>query len=200
MIAGTCAEYEWRAARLHETATPRRPATLYGVAKDGLHKILEAYAVNVGCSLAWGRIFFLYGPDEKPGRLVSDAIQTLLAGERFQTTAGNQLRDFMHVMDVAAAFVILLEANIEGPVNIGSGEAVPVRVLLERIGEETGRRELIAFGEKALAPTEPPVIEADNRRLTEELGFVSRYNLHAGLLQTLAWWRGKQKILPLDQM
>ena len=170
-------------------AAPCRPATLYGAAKDGLRRILQAYAATAGLSLGWGRLFYLYGPGETPGRLVSDAARALLTGQRLATSEGRQRRDFLHVADVGAAFAALLDSGVEGPVNIGSGEAVPVRRILETIGALTGRPDLIDFGARPLGPTEPACIEADIRRLTDEVGFSPRYGLEQGLEQTVAAWR-----------
>ena len=127
VVAGTCAEYAWGSPRFHETQSACVPATFYGAAKDGLRRLLEAYAQVAGLSLAWGRLFYLYGPGEKPGRLVSDATQRLLAGERFPTSEGLQRRDFLHVADAAAAFAAILDGSVEGAMNVGWGVAVPVR-------------------------------------------------------------------------
>lgn len=101
VVAGTCAEYAWGSERFDEDATPCRPATLYGAAKDGTRRIVEAYAKSVGLSAAWGRLFYLYGPGERPGRLVADATRALLTGESFPTSPGHQARDFLHVADAA---------------------------------------------------------------------------------------------------
>ncbi len=162
-----------------------RPATLYGAAKDGTRRILEAYAGETGLSFAWGRLFFLYGPGEKPGRLVGDAIQALAAGGRFGTSPGHQRRDFSHVADAARAFAALVDSSVVGPVNVGSGAAVPVRAILERIGHLTGRPDLIDFGARPLAAGEPACIEADVTRLRGEVGFQPRFDLDAGLRATL---------------
>lgn len=191
VVAGTCAEYEWGSPRLHETRSACVPATLYGAAKDGLRRILEAYAAAADLSLAWGRIFYLYGPGEKPGRLVSDAVRGLLAGDRFPTSEGRQKRDFLHIADAAAAFRALLDGAVQGPVNIGSGRAVPIGALLERVAAEIGRQDLLALGERPLSPSEPPSIEADTRRLVEEVGFTPQYDLERGLAETVAWWRAR---------
>lgn len=184
VAAGTCAEYLWGAERLSED-NPCAAATLYGAAKDGTRRILAAYAREVDLSFAWGRIFFLYGPGEKPGRLVSDAIRALTSGARFGTSAGNQRRDFSHVADVARAFAVLVDSAIEGPVNIGSGAAVPVRAILEQIGQLTGRMDLFDFGARQLAEGEPATIEADVTRLYQEVSFRPCFNLDAGLRNTL---------------
>jgi nucleoside-diphosphate-sugar epimerase len=189
VFAGSCAEYSWGGERLDEQM-PCRPATLYGVAKDATHRVAAAYAALAGVSLAWGRIFFLYGPGEKSGRLVSDAIAALLAGRNFPTSQGTQRRDFMHVADVAAAFAALADCDVRGPVNIGSGAAVPVRSLLEGIARELGGRGLLAFGARPMRPGEPSVIEANVARLRDEVGFRPSFDLPAGLSDTLRWWQG----------
>lgn len=185
VVAGTCAEYAWGPDRLGEAAMCA-PATLYGVAKDGTRRILSAYADESGLSFAWGRLFFLYGPGEKSGRLVSDAIRMLAAGARFATSPGHQRRDFSHVADVAGAFAALLDSDVSGPVNIGSGSAAPVRAILERIGALTGRPDLIDFGARPLPATEPIIIEADVVRLRCEVGYHPRYDLDAGLKDAFA--------------
>lgn len=189
VVAGTCAEYAWGAPRLVEGETPCAPATLYGTAKDALHRLLAAFAETGGLSLAWGRVFFLYGPGEKRGRLVSDTIAALLAGQPVQTTHGRQRRDFLHVADVAAAFAALLDSDVRGPVNIASAAAVPVRDVLAAVARAVGRDDLIQYGARALPPGEPEVVEGSARRLTEELGFNPRFDLDGGIANTVAWWR-----------
>lgn len=88
VIAGTCAEYLWGAERFQEEETPCQPATFYGSSKDVLRRILTAYGSVAPLSVGWGRIFFLYGPGEKNGRLVSDAIRHLLSRQEFPTSHG----------------------------------------------------------------------------------------------------------------
>jgi nucleoside-diphosphate-sugar epimerase len=74
-------------------------------------------------SLAGGRVFWLYGPGERPGRPVSDLVAGLLAGREVASTEGLERRDFMHVRDVAGAFVAMLTGEVAGAVNVASGQA-----------------------------------------------------------------------------
>lgn len=189
VVAGTCAEYAWGPDYLDERTSACVPATLYGAAKDGLRRVAEAYAGTTGLSLGWGRIFFLYGPGEKTGRLVSDGINALLRGERFATALDRQRRDFLHVADVAGAFAALLESGVEGAVNIGSGHAVPIGDLVRAIGAATGRSDLLDIGARAAAQGEPEHIAARVERLTGEVGFTPRFSLDAGLAQSVGWWQ-----------
>jgi nucleoside-diphosphate-sugar epimerase len=188
-FAGTCAEYVWGERILRERGTPLEPATLYGACKLATHAAATAIARQLGVSLAWGRVFFLYGPGEDPGRLVSGVARGLLAGEEVPTTDGLQQRDFMHVGDVAGAFAALLAGDVTGAVNIASGEAVAVRDLVTMIAREAGALQRVRFGELPLRAGEPPVIVGDSRRLTEEVGFRPAMMLQAGIAETVAWWR-----------
>lgn len=190
VFAGTCAEYGWGAdGPLDERHSALAPATLYGVSKDALRRIIDSYAETASLSVAWGRIFFLYGPHEKPGRLVSDAVRALTTKQPFATTDGYQRRDFMHVEDVARGFAALVASDVRGAVNIASGNAVPVRAILEAIARETGWPDLLRLGERPQPANDPPLIEAAVDRLRHEVGFLPRHQLEDGLTQTVRWWK-----------
>jgi nucleoside-diphosphate-sugar epimerase len=193
IVAGTCAEYDWSAPRLSEGETPYIPNGLYGASKDALRRLLFAYAETASWSLAWGHVFFLYGHGEASGRLVSDAARALLSGTPFDTTEGTQRRDFMYVSDVANAFVAIMSSEVRGPVNIGTGTAIPVRNVLEEIGRQLGRVELLRFGARPLAPSEPKMIGADCDRLNRAVGFTPRFTLEAGISSTLACLQSEKR-------
>jgi nucleoside-diphosphate-sugar epimerase len=190
VIVGSCAEYAWGGdGDLDERDSPLRPEGLYGVSKDALRRVASAYASEAGIELAWGRLFFLYGPHEQTERLVPAVIRPLLAGERVATTAGTQVRDFMHVDDAAAALAALLASDVTGPVNIASGRAVSIAEVLDLIGELTGGAALIDRGARPLPPEEPPRIVARVQRLVDEVGFQAGVPLADGVASTVEWWR-----------
>jgi nucleoside-diphosphate-sugar epimerase len=191
VMLGTSAEYDWSAAGepLQELRSPLAPSTMYGVAKDALRRVSHAYAELEGFELAWGRLFFLYGPREDPGRLVSSVIRSLLAGEQVEVTSGKQQRDFLHVGDVAGALVALLESAVCGPVNIASGQATSVAEIVDRIGQLIGRPELILRGGLPDRREEPPLLVADVTRLRDEVGYCPRLELADGLADTVRWWK-----------
>lgn len=188
VIAGTCAEYDWSHPRLSERDTPLAPSTLYGECKHALHRIAECWG---GLSVAWGRVFFLYGPGEHPARLVSSVASALARGEPAPCSSGEQVRDFLHVADVGRAFAALTASAVEGPVNVGSGERVSVREVVTRLGELAGRPELVELGALPERPDEPPELVADVGRLRDEVGFRPSLTLEEGLRGTLDWWRAQ---------
>ncbi len=188
VMAGSCAEYDWHDGFCSEAHTPLQPATLYGICKHSLQQIVAAYAVQAGLSAAWGRIFFVYGPHEHEARLVASVVRSLLRGEPARCSAGTQLRDFLYVADVAAAFVALLDSDVTGPMNIASGQPLAVRTLVEQIAAQLGRPDLVQWGALPSAPNDPPLLVAAVRRLTDEVGWVPAYTIAQGLERTIGWW------------
>ncbi|MDW9592866.1 NAD-dependent epimerase/dehydratase family protein [Sinorhizobium meliloti] len=193
VVVGTCAEYDWRYHTLVERETPLMPSTLYGQAKASLHKTLECYAKQHGISFAWAHVFFPYGPHEKRRRLLSDLIVNLLTGREMPVSEGRQIRDFLHVEDAAAAIAGLAESSVQGPVNIGSGDAKSLRDVIEIVAKETGRPELVRYGGRSPISNDPPSLAASVNRLRDEVGFLPRYGLELGLKSTVDWWRSELK-------
>lgn len=187
--AGSCAEYDWSYQLLDDVTTPCTPASKYGQAKNATRELLAGLSRSSGISFAWGRVFFLYGPCEKRGRLVSDVVVSLLKKLPVATSDGRQIRDYMYVVDVAAAFAALLDSAIEGAVNIASGEPRTVKDILSAIGRATGRTDLIGFGERPVPEGEPLRLEASVKRLFNDVGFCPSYSLDQGVQATVDWWR-----------
>jgi nucleoside-diphosphate-sugar epimerase len=181
VIAGSCAEYDWSFPLLDERATPLAPATLYGEAKAALFGLVEKAAPTLGLSFGWGRVFFPYGPFEKSGRLLGGLFDGIARGEQVLFSAGLQQRDFMHVNDVAGAFVALLDSSVEGPVNIASGEMTAVGEIVMRAARIADGEELAILGALPLQPGEPLIMAASTGRLRREVRFIARHSLATGL-------------------
>jgi nucleoside-diphosphate-sugar epimerase len=189
VCAGTCAEYDWtRNGTLDEASSPILPQTPYGIAKDALRAAAQERLDARGVSFAWARMFFLHGPHEHPDRLVASVTRALLAGVPARCTDGQQVRDFLHSSDAAGALAALLASDVQGPVNVASGEAVSVAQLVGWIGDELGRSELIELGALARRPGDPERLVADVARLREEVGFTPAYRPREAISQTVRWW------------
>jgi nucleoside-diphosphate-sugar epimerase len=186
VLAGTCAEYDWAHGYCVEDVTPLAPATLYGAAKHALHTVA---AKQDRFSLAWGRIFFVYGPHEDPRRLVASVARALVRGEEAPTSEGTQRRDFLHAADLADAFAALVGSDFDGAVNMGSGEPTAVREVVSEVARAAGREDLVRFGAMPMRPDDPPLLAGDVRRLHDEVGWRPSRTLRAGIAETVAWWK-----------
>ena len=189
VTAGTCFEYDWTLGVCHEADTPTKPSTLYGAAKLAVSSTAIAAAEQIGMEVAVGRVFFLFGPGEPSGKLVAHVVRSLVRGERAACTAGEQLRDYLYVDDVAAGLAALVGSDVTGAVNIGRGEGTRVADLVTLIGEVAGRPELVGLGDRETPAGEPPEIVADTTRLRTEVGAPAPLPLEDAVQRTVAWWR-----------
>ena len=193
VAAGSCAEYDWNHDWLDEANTPLRPSTLYGTAKDALHRVLRSAASQDGITLGWGRLFFLYGPHEAPSRLVASIAQSLAQGEPALCGDGLAQRDFMRSEDAGAAFATLVDSDFDGPVNIASGSCVPIADVAQTLARLAGRPDLLRLGARP-SVVEPARLAAATDRLQHQLGFRPGATLEQGLDATLKWWIGRQSV------
>lgn len=191
VLAGTCAEYDWAHGYCSEGATPTNPATLYGASKHALHQVAAEFARVAGVSLAWGRIFSPYGPGEPQARLVPAILRALLTGGPVRCSSPNLYRDFLFAADCADAFAALLVSPVEGPVNIASGRPVSVDELVRMAAGVVpgGTAVPVEYGSPPPRPGDPPLLVADVRRLTDEVGWRSRTDLRLGLTESAEYWR-----------
>jgi UDP-glucuronate decarboxylase len=196
VMAGSCVEYDWSKASVCNEALsplvdPEAAPNPYAAAKVALQRASAQFAAEKQISSAWGRIFFQFGPYEHPDRLVPSVIRHLLMNEAALCTHGRQIRSFLHVADVGAAFAHLLDSDIQGPVNIGSDERIAVAELVDRIALEIGRPDLVRLGARSTATDEPPLLVPDVHRLRDEVQWRPQFSLSAGLSDTIAWWRAQ---------
>jgi nucleoside-diphosphate-sugar epimerase len=191
-VSGSGYEYDWSYGYCSEKLTPAVPNTVYGSCKQALNLLVQSFAGQAGLSSAWGRVFFLYGPNEHPQRLVSSVILSLLKGEPAKCSHGRQVRDYMHVQDVADGLVRLLDSEVTGAVNVSSGQATTLREIVLTIGRLMGKPELIQLGAIPARANDVPLVVGENLRLSNECGWKQQYELEAGLRQTIEWWQAQK--------
>lgn len=127
VVAGTCAEYGNGRSKPYSERDATQPQSLYATAKDALRRILHEYALLSGLEYAWGRVFFLYGLNEPPTKLLSSMIHDLSRGIVPLIHEPNRRLDFVCVRDAAHVIAKLIDGCHIGPVNIGSGKATSVK-------------------------------------------------------------------------
>jgi len=192
VMAGTCAEYDWKYSYCSEYVTPLVPSSLYGTCKNAMQHLLNDFSRETKLSSAWGRIFFLYGPNENPHRLVSSVILNLINNRMAPCSNGNQIRDFLHVKDVASAFISLLMSNVNGPVNIASGKPIALKNIILSIADKIGKHDLVKLGALPQKENEPAVLFGDTKRLFDEVIWQPQYDIDKGIRETIDWWKQRK--------
>ena len=142
---GTCFEYDLSYGDL-SVKTPLKPTTPYAAAKAGFHTFLSQLLSSQAMEFSWCRLFYLYGEGEDERRLVPYIHKQLSASKKVELTSGEQIRDFLNVIEVGKLIADVAISKKNGPVNICSGIPMSIRQLAEKIADEYGRRDLLIFG------------------------------------------------------
>lgn len=176
---------------MREDALPE-PTSLYGAAKVAALFLTRQLATQAGMRHAWLRLFSTYGPGDNDGWLIPMLITEMLAGRRPRTTPGTQSWDWLHVEDVARGILaVATTAEASGVFNLGSGQAVRVRDVVERIRDLAAPGMELVFGEIPFRPDQVMHMQADNSRLRAATGWAPRIAIEQGLEGTVAWYRGR---------
>jgi GDP-L-fucose synthase len=106
---------------------------------------------------------------------------------------GEEVRDFLHVSDLARGCLLLLEKHAEcDPVNIGYGSAVTVRQTVTAILRATGHEQVeIVFD--ATKPGTIPFRMVDTSKAHRLLGFEPIISLEEGLADTVKWFQANPR-------
>jgi nucleoside-diphosphate-sugar epimerase len=183
VMGGSCVEYALRDRLLVET-DPADPRSLYAACKHAAWQVTRALAAEADAEVCWARVFHLHGPGEDRRRIIPWVAGRLEAGEAVELTDGSQVRDHLHVDDVAAGMVTLLQPGASGIYNVCSGEPVTLRQVLETVAEIVGGRQLLRFGAREHRANETMFLAGDSRRL-RSLGWSPRFDLRDGLEDAL---------------
>ncbi len=186
VMAGTCVEYDVQHGYCVEGQTPCAPQTLYGQCKHELHQYSSELSESAEFDVAWLRIFSSFGPGEANARLVPAALQALRTNNPLDVSDGSQVRDYLHVYDVAAACLAVLQSDVTGAVNICSGRPVQVADVLLHLADLFNSHHLIRWGTRPRRPTDPPFIAGSNARLLDETDWLPLFSLESGLRHVVA--------------
>jgi len=184
--AGTISEYEYRYGYLVEDTTPTSPKTLYGECKNSVYKIAKTFCAQHKIDFKWPRIFNLYGPNEKPQRLMPSVINACLKGDDVMVSDCLKFQDYLHVKDTACGIVDVFESDLQGAVNICSGKPTQLRKIVEKIAELTDFQGNICWGAIPAAFGDEVVV-GNNSKL-KSIGWKPKFTMEEGLKETINWW------------
>jgi len=198
--------------RLAEAAAQAN-ATCFINAGTALMPEVSPYALSKRQFSEWGRwlavqhdlrfvdvaLEHMYGEDDDITKFVTFIIVSCLRQvERLPLTAGAQVRDFVYIDDVVAAFVRLLEwfTNVTSTLStggyvafpLGSGAAVTIRELVQIIQNVTQTEVSFDFGALPYRRYEVMFSQADISAL-RALGWHPQVSLLEGIERTTAWYR-----------
>ncbi|MBV9162364.1 MAG: UDP-glucose 4-epimerase [Pseudonocardiales bacterium] len=178
VLASTCAVYGEQAEQpISETATGA-PSSPYGTSKLAADQAAADLAATGSIGAISLRAFNVAGalsghPDRDATRLIPQllAVQQRRAPELVVNGDGTAVRDFVHVADMATAFVLALHACEPGTwraYNVGSGRPSTVHDVIAAVETVTGRP---VPRRHTAAAHEPATLLADSTRIRSALGW-----------------------------
>jgi GDP-L-fucose synthase len=176
---------------------PEETNAPYGLAKKMLLVQLQAYREQYGFKGIYLTPVNLYGPRDNFDLEISHVIPALIrkcfeakqarASEITAWGTGSATREFLYVEDAAEAIVLATEKYAKPePVNLGSGEEISIRDLLEQICSLAGYEGSIRWD--ATKPDGQPRRCLDTSRALAEFGWRASTALRDGLRKTIAWF------------
>lgn len=168
---------------------PIGPRGVYDEAKRFAEAMTMAYARTHGLKVRIARIFNTYGPRMRPGdgRVVSNFIVQALRNEPITIYGdGSQTRSFCYVDDQVAGQLLLLDSDIEEPVNIGNDGEFTVVELAEVVLDVTGSSSRLVF--EPLPVDDPRQRRPDLTRARTLLGWEPKVPLREGIERTVEWF------------
>jgi UDP-glucose-4-epimerase GalE len=192
-------------------STRLNPINPYGFTKLVCERMMDDFGSAHGLKSARLRYFNAAGaeptaevgedhnPEESLIPLALDAAlgvrpEVLVFGTDYPTPDGTALRDYVHVCDLARAHVLALRHLLDGgetlAVNLGSGQGVSVRQVIDMVREITGRDVLARDSPRR--PGDPSVLLADPKKAREVLGWAPERSDLATIIADAWRWHGKR--------
>jgi len=182
------------------------PGSPYGESKNLLERILAWLDRTAGLRYACLRYFNAAGASERFGEdhdpethLIPIVLKVALGqlphirifGGDYPTPDGTCVRDYIHVIDLAQAHILALEALEQGSrtYNLGNGSGFSVKEVVETARRITGSAipELI----QDRRPGDPAILLESSNKIRRELGWNPRYPQLEEIIETAWRWHRK---------
>jgi len=167
------------------------PLSPYGASKLAGEAYVSTWARFHGTPNVVLRLGNVYGPRQSPhgeAGVVAIFSGRLLAGEAPELRGGGTpTRDYVHVHDVARAFVAAAAAGRAGTFNVGTGQETSTARVYEIIQRAAGKD--LTPRHVELKSGELAASALDSSRIERELGWRATIDVEEGLIQTLDWYR-----------
>lgn len=187
ICAGSIMEKEAAAAVESQGSRPGM-AYLYGIGKFIAHCLCKPIASAIGIDLVWPLITNAYGEGERSPRFINTTIRKMINGESLQFTSATQNYDFIHIDDVARAFLLISENG--KPFHeyvIGSGQARPLKDFILEMRDALAPGSVPMFGDVPFTGTNLDLSVFDTTVTERDTGFKARVSFAEGTRRTMNW-------------
>jgi UDP-glucose 4-epimerase len=204
VFSSTCATYGPPDRVPMTEDLPQRPINPYGESKLMFEKILQWYQKIHGLEFIAFRYFNAAGASEKFGEyhriethLIPNVFLVALGkkdhceifGTDYPTPDGTCIRDYIHIIDLAQAHILGLQAGKQGFYNLGNGDGYSVKQVIAMCEKVSGKK--IPVIEKPRRAGDPPKLVASAEKAVRELGWKPKYPKLEDIVSTAWAWHKK---------
>ena len=185
----------------HDRQEPINP---YGESKLCFEKVLKWYSSIYGLKYAALRYFNAagatenFGEDHRPeSHLIPIILQAIrgkrdklmLFGDDYDTPDGSCIRDYIHILDLAQAHELALNAPESGHYNLGTGNGLSVFEIIKAAEAVTGKK--VNFEIAPRRPGDPAKLIACSDRARKLLNWVPQYESAEAIIESAWKWQLK---------
>ena len=176
---------------------PQIPQSPYGISKKTQEEIGKLYVKAYNMNIIFVRAFNHIGARQSENFVVPDFASKIVKiekGENPVLKVGNldTLRDFTDVRDIVRGYVMLLEnGKIGESYNIGSGNVVKVKDILEKLVSLSNKEIKIEIDKEKFRPVDVPIVQCDNAKIRKDTEWIPEISIDETLKDVLEYWRGK---------
>lgn len=174
-----------------EEAIPANPHNEYGWEKLYAERVAQAYGRRFGMHVRIARFQNCYGPEgtwtggrEKAPAAICRKVAEAEDGGTIEVWGdGTAVRSYTYISDIVEGVHMLMQSDLEGPVNIGSSEYMTVDELVKTVIEVSGKRINVKYIEG------PVGVQARNfsKARIHSLGWKAKASRKEGISRTYSW-------------
>ena len=180
-----------------EQAIPALPDNEYGWEKLYSERVLMAYARTKGIDVRIARFQNCYGPEgtwdggrEKAPAAICRKVAHAEEGGTIEVWGnGTAIRSYTYVDDMVEGIYLLMQSNLQGPVNIGNSQYVTVRELVDTVAKVAGKTINVKYV--------PGPVGVQSRNFSNQriylTGWRAKYSLRDGIALTYPWVEAQLK-------
>jgi UDP-glucose 4-epimerase len=175
-----------------------KPTTSYGISKLSACHLGAIVANQLDIQFVWVRLFDPYGPKDNPTWFLPYIIKELLKGRSPKITKAEQLWDYIYIDDVIDAIVKIIDKdNISGTFNLGSGQSIELRQIINKVKNLINPNLDIQFGAVLYREDQIMHLESDIDKISKEIKWTPSIKIDEGLKKTVDWFKLNLDIKPV---
>ena len=185
---GSSSEYGFKKQKMSESDI-LVPNSYYSAFKSSATLYSQFESIKSKIQIVTIRPFHIYGPYERPNRLIPVLIKNMLANKKLKLVSPKISRDLIHVDDLIKFYIhISNQKKLIGEIfNLGSGKKYTIKEIYETLKKITGYKKKNLWNSMKNRSWDQTIWYSDMSYVRRKIKWKSEINLKNGLFKTVQW-------------